>query len=184
VADWQLVAEFYGDIQERFSSLALSPDGNYIAAGTDRGTVRVWRVQDGQLVRTLVHPGWIRALAFTPDGAYLASGNWTGSIRIWRVRDGVVVRHYEHEMGTGVLALCFAPNGETFAYGRRDATVVCAAVDLPNPADLNGDGCVDDADLLIVLFNFGGGASGDANGDGVVDDGDLVMVLSHFGGGC
>jgi hypothetical protein len=27
------------------------------------------------------------------------------------------------------------------------------------PADLNGDGIVDDADLLIVLFNFG--AQGD-----------------------
>ncbi|MCS7191260.1 MAG: hypothetical protein NZ843_06635, partial [Fimbriimonadales bacterium] len=39
--------------------------------------------------------------------------------------------------------------------------------------DVNGDGCVDDADLLQVLFNFGGNDAGsDVNDDGVVDDAD------------
>ncbi len=51
--------------------------------------------------------------------------------------------------------------------------------------DVNGDGCVDDADLLIVLFNFGNaGGEGDANNDGVVDDADLLIVLFNFGNGC
>ncbi len=51
--------------------------------------------------------------------------------------------------------------------------------------DLNGDGCVDDADLLIVLFNFGNqGGAGDANNDGIVDDADLLIVLFNFGTGC
>jgi hypothetical protein len=57
---------------------------------------------------------------------------------------------------------------------------------MPNPPDLqgdvNGDGCVNDADLLIVLFNFGNsGGQGDANGDGRIDDGDLLVVLFMFG---
>jgi hypothetical protein len=56
---------------------------------------------------------------------------------------------------------------------------------LPRPeGDVNGDGCVDDADLLIVLFNFGGGEQGDVNGDGIVDDADLLIVLFNFGAGC
>jgi hypothetical protein len=51
--------------------------------------------------------------------------------------------------------------------------------------DVNGDGCVDDADLLIVLFNFGNqGGQGDANNDGIVDDADLLIVLFNFGAGC
>ncbi len=51
--------------------------------------------------------------------------------------------------------------------------------------DVNGDGCVDDADLLIVLFNFGNaGGDGDANNDGIVDDADLLIVLFNFGSGC
>jgi hypothetical protein len=51
--------------------------------------------------------------------------------------------------------------------------------------DVNGDGCVDDADLLIVLFNFGNaGGQGDVNNDNIVDDADLLVVLFNFGAGC
>ena len=56
----------------------------------------------------------------------------------------------------------------------------------PN-GDLNADGCVDDADLIAVLFAFGQSGSGlqaDVNADGVVDDADLLTVLFHFGSGC
>ena len=56
---------------------------------------------------------------------------------------------------------------------------------LPPQGDVNGDGCVDDADLLIVLFAFGGSdPSADVNGDGIVDDADLLIVLFNFGQGC
>jgi len=52
--------------------------------------------------------------------------------------------------------------------------------------DINGDGCVDDADLLAVLFAFGtqGAHPEDANGDNLVDDADLLLVLFAFGSGC
>jgi hypothetical protein len=53
--------------------------------------------------------------------------------------------------------------------------------------DVNRDGCVDDADLLAVLFAFGQTGSGlleDTNCDGVVDNADLLSVLFAFGSGC
>jgi hypothetical protein len=53
--------------------------------------------------------------------------------------------------------------------------------------DVNRDGCVDDADLLAVLFAFGqtgGGLAEDVTCDGVVDDADLLGVLFNFGNGC
>jgi hypothetical protein len=53
--------------------------------------------------------------------------------------------------------------------------------------DVNSDGCIDDADLLAVLFHFGSTQRGireDANCDGIVDDADLLTVLFHFGSGC
>jgi len=55
--------------------------------------------------------------------------------------------------------------------------------------DTNGDGCIDDADLLAVLFAFGGAGTGDArhediDKDGIVDDADLLAVLFAFGQGC
>jgi hypothetical protein len=52
---------------------------------------------------------------------------------------------------------------------------------------VNGDGCVDDSDLLAVLLAFGNTGSNlpaDLNGDRVVDDADLLLVLLNFGSGC
>ena len=55
--------------------------------------------------------------------------------------------------------------------------------------DTNGDGCIDDSDLLNVLFAFGTPGTGisrheDINHDGIVDDADLLVVLFNFGSGC
>ncbi len=53
--------------------------------------------------------------------------------------------------------------------------------------DVDQNGCVDDADLLAVLFAFGQTGSGlpeDVNCDGTVDDADLLTVLFNFGSGC
>ncbi len=54
--------------------------------------------------------------------------------------------------------------------------------------DVDNNGCVDDADLLAVLFAFGNSGSNlgrvDVNCDGTVDDADLLTVLFNFGSGC
>jgi Ca2+-binding EF-hand superfamily protein len=52
--------------------------------------------------------------------------------------------------------------------------------------DIDGDGCVDDTDLLSVLFRFGqtGYNRHDLNWDGAIDDADLLQVLFAFGQGC
>jgi 3',5'-cyclic AMP phosphodiesterase CpdA len=53
--------------------------------------------------------------------------------------------------------------------------------------DVDGDGCVDDADLLAVLGDFGRQETGlatDLNRDGIVNDADLLLVMFDFGSGC
>jgi probable HAF family extracellular repeat protein len=56
----------------------------------------------------------------------------------------------------------------------------------PPRGDVDRNGCVDDADLLAVLFAFGGQGyrNEDLNWDGVIDDADLLTVLFNFGSGC
>jgi probable HAF family extracellular repeat protein len=56
----------------------------------------------------------------------------------------------------------------------------------PRRGDVDRNGCVDDADLLQVLFAFGGRGyrNEDLNWDGTVDDADLLEVLFNFGSGC
>jgi uncharacterized membrane protein len=54
--------------------------------------------------------------------------------------------------------------------------------------DVDNNRCVDDADLLAVLFAFGSTGSNlgrvDVNCDQTVDDADLLQVLFNFGSGC
>ncbi|MEN3002565.1 MAG: hypothetical protein ABDI19_12085 [Armatimonadota bacterium] len=52
-------------------------------------------------------------------------------------------------------------------------------------ADVNGDGVIDDADLLAVLSAFGSSCTGecveDIDGSGIVDDGDILAILVNYG---
>jgi len=53
----------------------------------------------------------------------------------------------------------------------------------PCPADLNGDGVVDGADLGVLLNAWGStDAAADLSGDGVVDGADLGILLNAWGG--
>ncbi|MFZ9692819.1 MAG: DNRLRE domain-containing protein [Phycisphaerales bacterium] len=49
-----------------------------------------------------------------------------------------------------------------------------------NPADLNGDGIVNGADLAILLAAWGGDGPADLNGDGIVNGADLAVLLAAW----
>ena len=50
-----------------------------------------------------------------------------------------------------------------------------------NPADLDGNGVVNGADLATLLSNWGTSGTGDINGDGAVTGADLGILLSAWG---
>lgn len=109
------------------------------------------------------------------------------------VPDGFTAALYHLDEGTGddVLDSSGAPGGPSHGVRRFGGSPAGPLWSVQSPfrhsGDVNGDGCVDDADLLLVLFAFGNSGADldpDVNYDDVVDDADLLIVLFNFGNGC
>ena len=102
-------------------ALAFSPDGNILAtsdvnwpAEPDKThVIRLWRVEDGTLLRTIFGPkGPVTSIAFSPDSTLLAStGRADRNIALWRVSDASAVRTWLAD-AEGVLSCVFRPGLE------------------------------------------------------------------------
>jgi hypothetical protein len=78
-------------------------------------------------------------------------------------------------------------SGDWPTYHGRNSRGGLYSPSAPIPGDLNGDGCVDQADLGILLADWGctgGDCPGDCDGDGDTDQSDVGILLSHWGEGC
>ncbi len=65
------------------TALTFSPDGRWIASGSQDRTVRIWETATGRQQRVLKgHTSPVTALAFSPDGQRLASSSEDGTVRI------------------------------------------------------------------------------------------------------
>ena len=78
-------------------SLSPSPNGRLVATGGLDGTVRVWQLSDGQLLRVLVgHDSYSGSVAWSPCGTLIASaGTWDGSVRLWDPKAGRQLRVFK-----------------------------------------------------------------------------------------
>ena len=104
-------------------SVAVSPSGELIASAGADGTVKLWRMSDGALLRTLTgHEGDVNGVAFSPNGSLVASAGADGTVRVWRVQDGQLQHTLTHGGGIA-LSVAFAPNGQLLASGGEDGTV-------------------------------------------------------------
>jgi len=118
------------------------------------------------------------ALDASEGHLYLATASpTTGEASLWRLQ-------VDDESAHAVATLVASLTDVGYPVGRFPTALGWVPA---RPGDVNGDGCVDDADLLQVLFAFGQSGSNlpeDMNRDGVVDDADLLIVLFNFGSGC
>jgi WD40 repeat protein/transcriptional regulator with XRE-family HTH domain len=108
---------------EYTGALALSADGDYLAAGTTSGDVCLWRVADRTLHVVGVGPTrelW--GLGLSADGERLACGGLDGTIRLWDVATGAYLAVGRGHTG-GVRAVALSGDGRLIASGGDDGTL-------------------------------------------------------------
>ncbi|MEA5448070.1 AAA-like domain-containing protein [Leptolyngbya sp. CCNP1308] len=99
----------------RVRGLAVSPNGDLIAATYQKDTTLLWGM-DGTLVARL--PGAARESAFSPDGQTLATAGDDGTVQLWS-RDGNPLATLKGHQKP-VKAVVFSPDGQTLASAGSD----------------------------------------------------------------
>lgn len=76
-------------IEDGVTTVAMSPDGHYVAAGSLDKSVRVWDTTTGTLVVRLESPDGhkdsVYSVAFAPNGHDLVSGSLDKTIKLWEL---------------------------------------------------------------------------------------------------
>jgi WD40 repeat protein len=126
--------EFEQGHKDPVFSLALSPDGKFLASGSGgiERVIKIWDVATGNVVRDLnnpklkrfgekppaqSHPGWVYGLRFTKDGKLVSVGDAPinkGYLAVWNPQDGKLLYGEELPMGS-FYALAVSPDGERLA---------------------------------------------------------------------
>lgn len=99
-------------------SLAVSPDGRYIAGGCTDSTTRVWSFEDGTLVMEFKSDtlAAFNCIMFTPDGSGIVTGSSTGTVTLWSLDSG----ECRWSMSIGhhpVASLAISPSGSHLVTG-------------------------------------------------------------------
>lgn len=139
---------------DALTAVAISSTGEYWAASSRRGEIRIWEAR-GQLLchmwRGHIDMTW--ALAFSPGGKLLASGSNDGSVKLWDVASGRLLWMGRHT--SFVNKLSFRPDGLILASAGIDNRVCLWDVasgtlvqTLPHANPVNGVAWSPDGQLL------------------------------------
>jgi WD40 repeat protein len=78
------------------TDIVFHPDSKHLFSSGRDTVVRIWRAEDGKLIKELGTPrggqfkDWIHAVAVSPDGRWLAAADMAGQVQIWALTSAAV----------------------------------------------------------------------------------------------
>lgn len=154
-ASFRHVAAWTGH-QGMVTTSAISPDGKFLATGSEDKTIRVWSIPDGRCLAVLGgHLEHVTGVAFTPDGRRLASSCHDGAVRVWdasNLSDGARPNRTIPLEAGSIAPLDISPDGRNLAAGGEDGSVYLISMnDSLSPRRLSQE----DDPVLALAFQPG-----------------------------
>ncbi|WP_370086386.1 WD40 repeat domain-containing protein [Ekhidna sp.] len=104
--------------------LDISPDGNTLAIGRDRGDIVLWDIPNKNLIRIISgHQSTVTDIQFSPDGGLLLTTSRDGTARIWDLTDSRKLPIILDDHDDWVLTGSFDPTGTHVITGGGDEYV-------------------------------------------------------------
>jgi WD40 repeat protein len=177
----RLEASTSSEVGNGFGPMAFSPNGRYLALGTDDGTVFLWDVASRHLAgRYATNPydvgSSVSSLVFNPDAATLAVADIDGNVQFWNVAAG---RQQGSTLpltngSTAVSAVAFSPDGATLV-----AIVPGATADKPDAPGKLAEWSVSDHREIGPEFSLGGSDSPILGAVAFSPDGKTLAIGSY-----
>jgi len=104
------------------NSVAINRNGRLLATGDIRGTIVLWNLLSGELLRSWeAHGGKVSSLAFGPDGNTLASASNDNWVKLWDTSTCTLIKSFPAHIA--LTSVAFSPDGSTIAAGGSFALI-------------------------------------------------------------
>ncbi|KAG2343909.1 WD40 repeat-like protein [Suillus weaverae] len=111
------VGEEWEDKERAVSVIALSLDGKTVASGSFDGTVRLWNIDTGKVIKKWTgHTKSVISVCWSPDGGRVVSGSKEDTFRVWDVKSGETIIGPINTRND-VQTVCYSPDGKIIATG-------------------------------------------------------------------
>jgi WD40 repeat protein/serine/threonine protein kinase len=112
---WAYQRSMLGSADESLIGIAFQPKGKLAATAGGKGTIRLWDVTTGDMVKQLAGPSDRPFdVTFSPDGSKLAGVGRNGTMMVWTVATGAEESRFSRP-GTEFTEVAYSPDGKTIA---------------------------------------------------------------------